>query len=212
MSNPHSNLYDKITLIISLVALSVAICATLTTYYQGVIMSKEFEIESIPPQIPSFVANNVNLQNITYNDYPLTEKVSVSIVSTHFLKISVQKVSFANPYGPFGNFTKAPLITFRPVEKYIGNGVTNLEFDVPFRLTMNVNQLYPYPANTTWAGIPITTDLLLTDLQNKTAPDRLFTASNYLGISGQYLPKNQVTEDNTHLDESTKVTIHRSIS
>ena len=205
----HSSrrLIGWVTLIVSIGALIVATHAAIITYNQGIIMEKEFAIESIPPQIASFIAADVTLQNDTYDKRPLDELVSISTASTHFLKIRIESIEFANQYGPAGKFTTPPKITVSPIEKFVGNGVTNLEFNVPFELTLNVNQLEPYPPDTTWAGLPIITKLTLIDLQNKTAPEQSFTAFSYLGISGQYLPKIETVGDNPQVNESVKVKI-----
>lgn len=176
---------------------------------QDVIMEKEFGVESISPQVPSFVANDVNLVNQTYYKQPLSESIAISIVSPHYLKVEIHSIDFANPYGPYGNFTTKPAIVMRPIVKYIGNGVTNLEFDVPFNLTLNVNQLHPYSANTTWVGIPLNTTLLLTDLQNKTSPIMKNSTFNYLGISGEYVPKYESPNDAIGVNEYPRVQVNK---
>src|SRR5690348_3629317 len=96
----HSSrrLIGWVTLIVSIGALIVATHAAIITYNQGIIMEKEFAIESIPPQIASFIAADVTLQNDTYDKRPLDELVSISTASTHFLKIRIESIEFANQY------------------------------------------------------------------------------------------------------------------
>lgn len=192
-SHTHRNKLERasqIAAIVSAIALVFAGGALYYNYNEETIIEKQFKIENIPVKIPSLIASDVDLQNFTYDKYPITEKISVSIISTHLLEIDVKNINFSSPYGPYGIFHKKPEIFMRhTVEKYLDKGVSNLEFEVPFNLTLATNELNPFEKNTTWAGIPITTQLVVKDLQNDSDTGRVYPLYSYLGIKGEYLPK-----------------------
>ena len=189
-SPPHRNKLERASQIATIVAAAALVFAGVTLYYtyaEGVIIEKQFKIENIQPEIPSMVAGDVSIQNDTYKGYPFVEKLSISTISPHFLKIEITNIEFANI--PLGNNKLKPEIFTRQIEKYMDKGVSNLDFDVPFQLTFDVKDILPFPQNTTWAGIPLKTHVVIYDLQNNTSIVRNDTLYSYLSIKGEYLPK-----------------------
>lgn len=192
-SSSHKNKLERASQIATIVsAIALIVIAGVTLYYvhqQGNILEKQFRIENSPYHIASLMVGNIDLQNLNYDEQPLTEKISVSISSTHLLRIYVTNINFSSPYGPYGNFTKKPEIFMRQIEEDIGPGVTNINFEIPFQLTFDVNKLAPYPQNTTWVGIPITTQLKVIDSQIDNDIGHVYTLNSTFGINGEYVPK-----------------------
>lgn len=131
---------NKLMIISIIVALVIGIPTIILGYETGLVLEKIKGINEYQSTIQNFqwdMIGNVEplmLENKLYNNESLNQKLSLSIISPHYLKIVVTSVEIQND----DQSKKLPQVYLEePITRVLPSGVSNIDINVPIRLNFD---------------------------------------------------------------------------
>lgn len=131
---------NKLMIISIAVALLIGIPTLILAYQTGLVLDQIKDINEYQSTVQNFqwdMIGNVEplvIKNRLYNNEFLNQKLSLSIVSPHYLKIEITSVEIQND----DQSKKLPQVYLQePITRVLPNGVSNIDIDVPIRLNFD---------------------------------------------------------------------------